>query len=57
VGHFANTGLTACYYKQVTADSGSGATFGDFKAKTVGCRRVLSYVDKVGGKNLIAALK
>jgi len=32
----ADAGLTGYYCKQVTGDSGSGATVGDFEAKTVG---------------------
>jgi hypothetical protein len=41
----------------VTGDSGSGATFGDFKGRTIGFGPVLSYVCKVGGKDLIAETK
>jgi hypothetical protein len=50
-------GLNGYYYQQVTGDSGSGATLGDFKGKTFGIGPVASLVTKVGGRDLIAELK
>ncbi len=56
-GGLAGAGVSGFYYEQVTGDSGSGATFGDFKAKSVGAGPALSYVSKLGGHDLIAELK
>jgi len=56
-GSLAGVGVSGFYYEQVTGDSGSGATFGDFKAKSVGAGPALSYVSKLGGHDLIAELK
>jgi hypothetical protein len=56
-GGLAGVGLSAYYYKQVTGDSGSGATLGDFKAQTVGYGPVASFVSKVGGHDVVAELK
>lgn len=53
----AGVGLSGYWYKQVTGDSGSGATFGDFKARANGLGPVLSFASKVGGKDVIAELK
>lgn len=35
-GGLAGVGVSAYYYKQIDGDSGDGATFGDFEAKTTG---------------------
>ncbi len=56
-GGLAGIGLSAYYYKQVTADSGDGATLGDFEGKTVGFGPAVSYVGKVGGHDVIGELK
>ena len=53
----AGAGISGYWYKQVTGDSGSGATFGDFKAQANGIGPVLSFASKVGGKDVIAELK
>lgn len=53
----AGVGVTGYWYKQVTGDSGSGATFGDFKGKVLGIGPVVSYTQKLGGGNLISELK
>jgi len=57
LGGLAGGGVSAYYYKQVTADSGSGATLGDFEGKTVGFGPVVSYVSKVWGYDAILELK
>jgi hypothetical protein len=57
VGGLASVGVTGFYYKQVTGDSGAGARFGDFKAKTVGIGPSVSYVRKLNGQELLAELK
>lgn len=51
----AGVGVTAYYYKQVTDDSGSGATLGAFRAKAVGVGPVLSYINKKG--NILSEIK
>jgi hypothetical protein len=56
-GGLAGAGLSGYYYQQVTGDSGSGATLGDFKGKTVGLGPVVSYVGKLGGHDAIYELK
>ena len=50
----AGAGVGAYWYSQVTGDSGSGANFGDFKAKTNGIGAVVSYVSKLDGKKVLA---
>lgn len=56
-GGLASVGVTGYYYKQVTGDSGAGATLGDFKAKTVGIGPSVSYIRKLNGHELLAELK
>jgi hypothetical protein len=53
----AGAGLTGYYYQQVSDDSGSGATLGAFRGKSVGLGPVLSYVRKIGGHDMICELK
>ena len=57
LGGLAGVGVSAYYYKQVTGDSGSGATLGDFKGKTVGLGPVVSYTRKIGGHDTAFELK
>ena len=57
MGGLAGVGLNAYYYKQVQDDSGSGATLGGFRAKTIGLGPAVSYVTKIGANDLIAELK
>jgi hypothetical protein len=56
-GGLAGAGLTGYWYEQISGDSGSGATFGDFEAMTVGAGPVVSYISKVGGHDLMAEFK
>lgn len=56
-GGLGGVGLTGFWYEQITGDSGSGATFGDFKARDVGIGPVVSYITKVDGHDLLAELK
>jgi hypothetical protein len=56
-GGLAGAGLSAFYYQQLTGDSGEGATFGAFKARTWGFGPVLSYVTKVDGHDVISEFK
>lgn len=50
-------GANAFYYEQITGDSGSGATLGDFKGRTAGVGPVISYVTKINGNDVAAELK
>lgn len=56
-GGIAGFGATGYWYQQVTGDSGDGAIYGDFKAKTVGAGPVLAYSTKAGGIDIVAELK
>lgn len=56
-GGLASAGITGFYYKQVTGDSGAGATFGDFKAKATGIGPSISYIGKLSGLDVIAEFK
>jgi hypothetical protein len=56
-GGIGGIGATGYWYQQVTGDSGSGATHGDFKAKTVGVGPVLAYSTKAGKTDIVAELK
>jgi hypothetical protein len=53
----AGLGVNGYWYEQVSGDSGAGATFGDFEARTAGLGPVLSWTKKVGGVDVIAELK
>lgn len=53
----AGVGVSAYWYEQVEGDSGSGATFGSFRGRTVGIGPVISYAQKVGKTDLIVELK
>jgi hypothetical protein len=53
----ASAGVTGFWYEQVTGDSGSGATFGAFKARDRGVGPVVSYSRKLWGNDLIAEFK
>ena len=50
-------GATAFYYQQITGDTGSGATLGDFKARTLGVGPVASYARKIGGADCALEVK
>lgn len=56
-GGVASGGITGFWYQQISGDSGSGASFGDFKAKAHGIGPVISYAEKVNGNDVIAELK
>ncbi len=56
-GGLASVGVSAFYYKQVTADSGDGATLGDFEGKSVGIGPVVSYAGKIATHDIVAELK
>lgn len=56
-GGLAGVGLTGVWYEQVSGDSGSGATFGDFEARDIAGGPVVSFIKKVGGHDLLMELK
>lgn len=56
-GGFAGLGINGFWYEQVTGDSGSGATLGDFKGRTAGLGPVLSYSKKFDKLDVVAELK
>ena len=57
LGGFGGVGANAFYYQQLTGDSGSGATLGAFKGHTAGIGPVVSYVRKIGGKDVAVEVK
>jgi len=57
LGGLAGAGVSGYYYKQITADSGDGATLGDFKGKTAGLGPVVSYATKILERDTIFELK
>jgi hypothetical protein len=56
-GGMAGFGATAFWYQQISGDSGSGAKYGDFKARSIGGGPTLFYSAKKGNTNIIAELK
>ena len=56
-GGLAGVGVNGYWYEQITGDSGSGATLGGFKARTVGVGPVLSYGRKIGNTDFLAEVK
>ncbi len=56
-GGFGGVGANAFYYKQVTADSGSGARLGSFEAMSEGIGPVASYAHDFGKKQLVVEAK
>jgi hypothetical protein len=56
-GGIIGVGANGFYYQQITGDSGSGASLGDFKGRTVGIGPVLSYITKIWKKDLVAEVK
>jgi len=57
LGGLLGIGGNGFYYQQITGDSGSGASLGDFKGRTAGIGPVLSYVTKIWGRDLVAEAK
>lgn len=50
-------GANAFFYQQVTGDSGSGATLGDFKGRDVGVGPVITFVKIIGKSALSVQVK
>jgi hypothetical protein len=57
LGGLVGVGATAFYYQQISGDSGSGATLGDFKGRTVGVGPVASYAMKLNGADGAVEIK
>lgn len=53
----AGAGLSGFWYQQVTGDSGSGATFGDFKGETAGLGPVVSFTKAAAGFDWLVEFK
>lgn len=56
-GGAASGGVSGLWYEQIEGDSGSGAKFGDFKARTTALGPVVSYSRKLSGGDLIGEFK
>ena len=56
-GGFAGVGVNGSYYKQFTADSGSGARLGSFEALSEGVGPEASYIHLFGEKQLAFEVK
>lgn len=54
---FVGLGAEAFYLDQVTGDSGSGATFGDFQGRTVGIGPVLTYLLPRGDQTFVGEVR
>ena len=50
-------GANAFLYQQISGDSGSGATLGDFEGRTAGVGPVISFITKIGHADLAAEVK
>ena len=56
-GGFAGVGANGFYYKQISGDSGSGATLGSFEGRTAGVGPVISFATKIGKADIAAEVK
>ena len=50
-------GANAFLYQQISGDSGSGATLGDFEGRTAGVGPVISFITKIGHVDVAAEVK
>jgi hypothetical protein len=57
LGGIIGVGANGFYYQQISGDSGSGASLGDFKGRTLGIGPVVSYAKKILKKDLVAEIK
>jgi hypothetical protein len=57
LGGLLGAGAGAFYYQQIGGDSGTGATLGDFKGRTIGIGPVVSYATNLGGLDAAVELK
>ena len=56
-GGYVGAGAEGFVYEQITGDSGSGATLGDFEGHTYGVGPVLSYAHKIGKVDFAGEVK
>jgi hypothetical protein len=56
-GGIAGAGAEGFVYEQITGDSGSGATLGDFEGHTYGVGPVVSYAHKIGKVDFAGEVK
>jgi hypothetical protein len=54
---FLTLGVEAFYFTQITGDSGSGATLGDFKGETAGLGAIIGYIQPMGKQTLVLEAK
>jgi hypothetical protein len=54
---FMTVGAEGFYFTQVTGDSGSGATLGDFEGKTTGLGALVGYIRPMGKQSLVLEAK
>jgi hypothetical protein len=54
---YIGAGAEAFYLQQVSADSGSGTSFGDFKGHTVGIGPVVSYILPLGKETFVTEFR
>jgi hypothetical protein len=54
---FLTLGAEGFYFVQITGDSGTGATLGDFKGMAAGVGPVLGYIQPLGTQSLVVELK
>jgi hypothetical protein len=54
---FVGVGVEGFYFKQITGDSGAGATLGGFEGSTAGVGPVLTYVLPVGKNTLVGEVR
>jgi hypothetical protein len=57
LGGLLGAGAGAFYYQQIGGDSGTGATLGEFKGRTIGIGPVVSYATNLGGIDAAVELK
>ncbi|MEH6592382.1 MAG: transporter [Halioglobus sp.] len=56
-GGLGGAGLTGFWYQQISDDSGDGANFGSFRARSLGIGPTVSYTGKVGANDFIGEFK
>ena len=56
-GGISSVGVTGYYYDQISDDTGSGAVFGAFRAKTTAIGPSVSYIKNLANSELLAELK
>ena len=57
MGGLLTLGAEVFYFQQLSADSGSGATLGDFKGRTAGLGPVIGWIKPLGQQSLSLEFK